>query len=218
MKEKATPTQRALNLWAFILIAWSFYRAYFRQDLPVYIDEFIVKPLFFIAPVYWFITRIERKPFAPAVFLDKSRIAGDLLLGGAFALAFFAAGLLSAYVKTGAVMIPAIATGGFFMTGLTALATAASEELLSRGFVLKRLYEDSKKNIRSILYASALFFFLHIPILMTDPGITGSVLLQVMATDFILSIAVSIVFLQRKSLVMAILMHALYTVVLSVFL
>ena len=59
MKSKVTATQRALNLWAVILIIWSVYRAKFR--LPEWLDEFIAKPLVFILPVYYYIRKIEKK-------------------------------------------------------------------------------------------------------------------------------------------------------------
>ena len=60
MKERrTTPTQRALNLWAVILIVWSIYRAYFK--LPEWFDEFIAKPIVFVLPVFIYIKTVEKK-------------------------------------------------------------------------------------------------------------------------------------------------------------
>ena len=65
MKSKVTSTQRALNLWAIILIIWAVYRAKFK--LPVWFDEFIAKPLVFVLPVYYYVKNIEKKPFFSAI-------------------------------------------------------------------------------------------------------------------------------------------------------
>ena len=60
MKSKATPTQKALNLWAVVLIVWAIYRAKFK--LPEWFDEFVAKPIVFVLPVYYYIQKIEKKP------------------------------------------------------------------------------------------------------------------------------------------------------------
>jgi membrane protease YdiL (CAAX protease family) len=99
----------------------------------------------------------------------------------------------------------------------TALATGISEEILSRGFVLKRLYEDSKNILTSSFFASILFFFLHVPILFTNIKLTGNLLLFFMVTDIILSLFNSFVFLIRKSLFLPIFIHALYNITLLLF-
>ena len=63
MKQKTSPTQKALNVWAIVLIIWALYRAKFRTDLPIWFDEFIAKPAVFILPIYYYISRYEKKNF-----------------------------------------------------------------------------------------------------------------------------------------------------------
>jgi len=60
-KSEVSSTQKMLNVWAIILIIWSFYRATFKMNLPVWFDEFIAKPMVFLFPIYWFITKLEKK-------------------------------------------------------------------------------------------------------------------------------------------------------------
>src|SRR3990167_3214805 len=47
------------RLWAWILLAWALYR-YFVH-VPEWADEFIFKPLVFVAPVIWYVRTKERQ-------------------------------------------------------------------------------------------------------------------------------------------------------------
>lgn len=221
MKQKTSPTQRVLNTWAIVLIIWSIYRAKFQTNLPLWFDEFIAKPLVFLMPVYYFITRLEKKDFFEGIDFKSKVKFGDVVLGTVIGLFFFASGLLSNYVKYGKLAPSPDASLSVNMIVLyvfVSLATAISEEVLSRGFVLKRLFEDSKNLITSSFLASILFFFLHVPILFTSQKIVGFLLLRVMVTDMILSLAISILYLQRRSLIIPILIHAFYNMSIYLFL
>jgi membrane protease YdiL (CAAX protease family) len=99
-----------------------------------------------------------------------------------------------------------------------ALMTGISEEILSRGFVLKWLYAESKNIYTASFFASILFFFLHVPILFTNLKLTGNLLLMFMAMDMILSLVNSFVFLERKNLVLPILIHTFYNLSIILFL
>lgn len=211
MKQPVSPTQKMLNVWAIILIIWALYRAYFK--LPDWFDEFIAKPVVFILPVFYYITRVEKKDFFRGIDFHVRTLGKDLLYGLVVGLFFIGTAVFANYVKTKNLFVlgpfsvyPAV-TVAYLM--ILSLATGVSEEILSRGFVLKRLYEDSKNIYTSSFFTSVLFFFLHVPILFTS-GITGNTLVLFMFTDLILSLANSFIFLQRRSIVVPILIHALY--------
>jgi len=218
MKTKVTPTQRALNLWAVVLIIWAIYRAKFR--FPEWVDELIAKPLVFVFPVYYYIKKIEKKPFFSAIDLKSKISAPDLLIsfiiGGIFSFSAMTANILK--FKRVIFFQRAVSIESFLFMVMLALATGISEEILSRGFVLRRLYEESKNIYTSSFFASILFFFLHVPILFTNLKLTGDLLLMVLATDMILSLVNSFVFLQRRSLVVPILIHAFYNLSIVLFL
>ena len=99
---------------------------------------------------------------------------------------------------------------------LISFASSFTEEALSRGFVLKRMYEESRNPFTAIFFSSFLFFFLHIPILFTS-NLYGIDLLKVMMTDLLLSFAVSFAYLERKSLLVPILIHAFYNLSIYLF-
>lgn len=219
VKPKVSPSQRALNLWAVILIVWSIYRAYFK--LPEWFDEFVAKPAVFILPVYWFIRHYEKKDFFKGIDLRFDKLKGDLQVGLGVGAIFGVSALLANFLKNGKLVFfqnnPDLTLQMVIFWIILSLATAVSEEVLSRGFVLKRLYDDSKNMLSAAFIASILFFFLHVPILFTNRAISGNLLIVFMVTDLILSLASSFIFLQRKSLIPAILIHAFYNIALLVF-
>jgi membrane protease YdiL (CAAX protease family) len=220
MKENVSPLQKSLNVWAIILILWSIYRANFGTSLPAWLDEFVIKPLFFVLPVFWYIKRVEKKPFFSQVDLHKKTIIYDLLVGGGLGLAFFIVGYMGIALRQEIVSVQILKLFQLqtFIIFAIAFATSVSEEILSRGFILKRLYEDSKDTVKSIAVSGLLFFFLHIPILFTSQHMTGITILQVMTTDIILSTVVSVLYLQRRSLLLPVIIHAFYTFSLTFFL
>ncbi len=217
MKQKSTPTQKALNLWAVILIVWSIYRANFH--LPEWFDEFIAKPLVFILPVYYYIKFIDKKRFFDDLYIKWKLVLPDFLYGLVIGLVLIGSIVLANLLKAGKLVIgnQLLTPHSIAIVAITALATSISEEILSRGFILKRLFEESKNIYTSSFFASILFFFLRVPILMTTAGLTGNLLLLFMATDIILSFVNSFIFLERKSLALPIFIHMFYIIALTLF-
>lgn len=216
MKEKVTPTQKALNLWAVILIIWSIYRSFLK--MPEWFDEFIAKPAVFVLPVLYYIAKIDKKNPLTDLYLksDKKKFLEDLMYSVMAIVLFFGAALLAIFMRTGG--FPKAKLPGFAEVGtiiILAIATGVTEEILSRGFVLKRLFDESKNYFSSIFLSSILFFILHVPILFTNINITGNLLLTFMVTDMVLSIINGFIFLERKSLTVPILIHAFYNIMVS---
>jgi len=217
MKQPISRTQKTLNLWAMILIVWAIYRANFH--LPEWFDELIAKPLVFVLPVWWFIVKKENRSFAAAVYLKSKKIWQDILLGLGIGIIFAASAILANYFKFNKLIfsLKDASWDTVLRVIFLALATGFSEEILSRGFVLKRLYDESHNILSASFFASILFFFLHVPILFTNPKMFGSTLLIFMTTDLLLSLINSFVFLERKSLFLPILIHAFYNIVMTLF-
>ncbi len=209
MNKNPSTLQRVLNIWAIVLIIWSIYRT--KLMLPEWFDEIIAKPLVFILPVYYSITRYEQKPFFQQIWLKRKTIVTDTTTGLLVGLIFLVAAFFSNYVRFGDLsFVENVFKTNLLLAGILTIFTAVSEEILSRGFILKRLYEDSSNMYSASFIASTLFLVLHIPILFTIPNLSGSLLLLFLGTDFILSLVNSFIFLDRKSLLAPILIHAMY--------
>ncbi len=220
MKKPISHTQKTLNVWAIVLILWSMYRTYFKTELPIWFDEFIAKPMIFLIPVHYFITRVEKKHFFENVDFTPRHLRSDFLIGLGAGLLFVISGLIAYYMRYQSVphLQEVFSPSLFLYTLAVAFASSITEEILSRGFVLKRLVSESNNAISAVFLASFLFFFLHIPILFSNPDMRGMVLLQVMLTDILLSFAVSFIYLQRRNIIIPILIHAFYNLSIYLFL
>lgn len=212
-------TQRYLNLWATVLIIWTVYRINF--SLPENIEEFIIKPFIFLTPVFLYIKKFEKKSFLSGIGFNIKKFVPDLLIGLFVGLLFFSTAVLLKYARNGSLTPSEFAIFGnastFGYTVLIALATAISEEVLSRGFVLKRLYDDSKNIISSSFFASILFFILHIPIMFSNSNLSGNYLLFFMTIYLSLGLANSLIFILRKNIVLPVLIYAFYSLTISLY-
>ena len=216
MKDKTTPTQKTLNLWAIILIIWSVYRSFLK--MPEWFDELVAKPLVFVLPVFYYIVKIDRKPLLSSLLINlkPKKIWSDFLYSLILAVMFLGAAALALYLRFKEISLPILPEANqTIMIIILAIATGITEEILSRGFVLKKLYDESKNYFSSIFISSILFFILHIPILFANAKITGNLLLAFMATDMVLSVINGYLFLERKSLLPPILIHAFYNIMVS---
>lgn len=178
--------------------------------MPTWIDEFLFKPLVFVLPIYWLIVHHEKKEFLSEIWLNSKKIISDCAVGLALGGVFIISALFAQYVKIGTIDLSIISSENIALALLITLATAISEEILSRGFILKRFYEETNNPYLASFNASILFLILHIPVLFTIPELKGTLLILFLATDFILSLINCFVYIERKSLITPILIHALY--------
>lgn len=216
-KSDVSPTQKVLNVWAIILILWSLYRTTFKVGLPIWFDEFIAKPVIFLFPIYWYITKSEKKPFLKGLGFFDNNIIKEIVIGLGIGCAFIAVACLTRIVKG-----LTFASFQFSSTSviwiLSTVMAAGMEQILSTGFIFKRLSEESKNVFKPFIVSAFLFFFLHVPILFGAEKITGSTIVQIMILNTVLSFTTSIVYLMRKNTIAPILVQALYLLSLPILL
>jgi len=215
MKEKTSFSQKVLNLWGIILIVWAFYRLKFK--MPEWFDEFMAKPIIFILPVYYFVKKSEKKSFLPSLNWSFKTVKKDFLIAIFIGLVIFLTIVLANYFRNKEVVFLKykISYLSFFYIIFVSLITAISEQILSTGFVLKRLYEETKNFYQSAFFNAILFFFLHVPLRFTIPGLMGNQLIFLMMTDVFLSLLNSYFYLTYKSLNLPIFIHAFYNIIIA---
>ena len=216
-KSEASATQKMLNVWAIILIIWSFYRATFKSGLPIWVDEFIAKPIVFLVPLYWFITKSEKKSFLKGLGLSLKNKSTDILFGLGIGSLFIIVAVLVRLVR-GLPFSPLHVSSESIVWVLSTIMAACMEQILSTGFIFKRLSEESKNIFRPLVISALLFFFLHVPVLFGADKISGSTLVQMMILNTVLSLTTSVVYLMRKNTISPILVHALYLLSLPILL
>ncbi len=203
--------------WAWILLVWALYR-YFT-NFPEAIDEFIFKPLVFVSPVIWYVLKVEKQKLA-TLGLTMRNFFSSVYIGLGFGVVFAVEGLITHMVKYGKFDVTPIAAFqqyGFFLIILS-IATAFSEELLSRGFVFNRIYEKTKNLPWAAILSSLMFMAIHVPILLTSNKLTGVTLVLFFVTDFILSLANSLLYYNTGSLVAPILVHVFWNMTVALYL
>ncbi len=211
------PLVAVYRLWAWILLAWALYR-YFVH-LPEWADEFIFKPLVFVVPVIWYVRKIEKQSLE-TIGLTTRNLFTSIYIGLGFGIIFAVEGLITHAMKYGKWDVNPIAAFGqygFFLIILS-LATAFSEELLSRGFVFNRILEKTKSLPYAAILSSFMFMAIHIPILVTTNKLTGTTLILFFVTDFILALANSLLYYNTGSLVAPILVHIFWNMTVALYL
>jgi membrane protease YdiL (CAAX protease family) len=205
------------HLWAWILLVWSVYRYFTR--FPEWVDEFIFKPLVFVLPVAWYVVKREKRRL-DSVGVTWKNFFPSLYIGIGFGLIFAIEGILAHYIKYKSFAVNPIAAFGTYGFGLIflSLATAFSEELLCRGFLFNRILEKTKKIIPSAVTVAILFILLHVPMLLTINKLQGTTLVIFFLTDFILSIANSMLFVTTGSLVAPMLVHLFWNMTVALYL
>ena len=97
------------QLWGWILLLWSLYRYFFK--LPEWLDEFVFKPLVFVLPVLWFVTKFEKRKLSSIGFVGKG-LFNNLYIGLGFGLVFALEGIVSNVIKYGRLQINPIGVVG----------------------------------------------------------------------------------------------------------
>lgn len=209
--------EHVYRLWGWILLVWSFYRYFLK--LPEWMDEFIFKPLVFVAPVLWYVIVKEKRTLA-SVGLTGKNFFKSIYIGLGLGMVFAVEGVVAHAIKYGkfdVTPITAFGEYGFFLIVLS-LATAFSEELLTRGFIFNRIYEKSKNLPKAAFIGSILFLLLHVPILVTTTKLQGMTLVLFFLTDFVLAFANSMLFVMTGSLVAPILVHVFWNMTVALYL
>lgn len=207
MTSHVSPTQRALSVWGFILGVWALYRTTIGKDMPLGFDEFVFKPLLFLAPIYYFIKHYEHKLLFAALWIKPRHWRMDLQQALLISFPFLMVGLyMVSQTSLRVVEWPWVVA--------MALVIATTEETLSRGFVTSRLYEDGHRWILTLIRASTLHLLLRIPRIMTTPQFFGEKLLWVFGAEALIGLIMTGLFLWRKSLLQVIIVRFIYTIVL----
>jgi len=213
-----TTLEPVYQLWGWILLTWSLYRYFFK--LPEVVDEFIAKPLIFVAPVLWYVLKKEKRNLI-SLGLTTKNLFTSLYVGLGFGFVFALEGIAANAIKYGKIQINPIAAFeqyGLVMLLILSVATAFTEELLNRGFLFGRILEKTKSLPYAAILSTVLFVLLHVPILVASLKLSGMTLVLFFVTDFILGLANSLLYFNTKSLLAPILVHVFWNMTVALYL
>jgi membrane protease YdiL (CAAX protease family) len=207
-----------VQLWAWILLLWSLYR-YFLT-MPEWVDELIAKPIVFVLPVLYYVFKKEKLGWK-SLGITSDKIFTSIYIGLGFGMMFAVEGVVANSLKNGTLTINPITPlkiYGLIPLLLLSLATAFSEELLSRGFIFSRVLDLTKRFGYATAVSVILFVLLHIPILVTTNRLQGSALILYFITNALLAFINCVIFGKTKSLVAPILVHVFWNMTMALYL
>ena len=221
-KPGKSATNRTLEpvyqVWGWTLLVWSLYRYFLK--LPEAFDEFVAKPIVFLGPLLWYVFKKEKRGMA-SLGITTNNLFTSLYVGVGFGFVFALEGIAANAIKYGKIQFNPIAAFdqyGMATLFVLSIATAVSEEILSRGFVFGRIMEKTKNLPKAILISTALFVLLNVPILVTTLHLQGMMLVLFFVTDIVLGMANSILYYNTKSLAAPILVHVFWNMTVALYL
>lgn len=210
--------EKTFHVWGWIVLAWALYRYFFR--LPEWADEFVFKPLLFVVPVLWYVVAKEKRKLA-SIGITNKNLFTSIYIGLGFGFVFALEGIAANAIKYGKlsfIPIDAFKQYGMGVMFCLSLATAVSEEILSRGFVFTRLMEEKKSLPFASIVSTLMFVFIHIPILVLSLKLQGTALVLFFITDFVLGFANALLLYNTKSLIAPILVHVFWNMTVALYL
>ncbi len=198
-------------LFSFIFVVWSFYR-YLPEILPLWAEELILKPLFWLVPTFWLVKRVERQSFSSLGF-TKKKLFPSIYWGVGLGLVFALEGLLTNIVKYKGLNLISLGYSSTAFLGLflLSLVTAFTEETVFRGYLFHRLWQIWQKEWLANIVSSFLFVIIHLPIGVFVLGYTPLVMFAYLFFVFIFAFGSAFVFGRTKNLLASILLHVFWS-------
>ena len=207
MVAKTTLVKNVTIYSAYLILVWAFYRFLFQ--LPDQVEELIVKPILWLAPLFWFLRKegfgisslgITLKNLFPAIYLSIG-------LG----VIFVGEGLLTNFLKYGGFHFGANLGSTPFMTSLgLSFITALSEETAFRGYIFSRLLISLKSELIANIIQTLLWTAIHVPIAFFVWGYTLPQGIVYLFLTTIFGMGSAFIFGRTKNIAGPILLHVLW--------
>ncbi|MFA6005482.1 MAG: CPBP family intramembrane glutamic endopeptidase [Patescibacteria group bacterium] len=206
--QKGSQIERVLTVWGLIVVLWSIFRANFGA--PLWLSEFLIKPLIFLVPVIFFVQKyIQGGSLLKKLGFPEKRIAEELFLSVSLLFVVFGAGMVMLLMNKQPFLLFLNSISfakASYVFGLS-IATATVEEVVGRGFMFNYLNKFSKNFVMSMFVSSTLFFVLYLPGALTM-HVSGPALFVNLLMNFLLSFMAATLFYVRRNVLVAIGFHA----------
>lgn len=202
--EKLVPV---ILIWLIVIVVWGAYRQFFR--LPEWVEEIFFKPLIFVGPVIWYMARFE-KLTPPALGLRTQNAQKILLWGAGFGL-FLVAENFGIWLLKGRGINLSLLTGNtILISTIISLATAISEEILYRGFLLERMWQRLDREHLANGITAVLFMLGHVGNGVLTLGYRGQELATYLLLILVVGFAQGFVYGRTRSVYASGITHTLW--------
>ena len=152
-------TYKVIMVWMSVMTLWSAYRYFFRTT-PIWIEEILLKPIPYIGLVLWFF-HDKGTMISDVLGFRTANIKKIIIWGGGFGTCIVGEAVFVWIFNGRTFMLPSSATS--WILGLSIpLATAISEEILYRGFLMEQFWQKLENPWIANLISTLLFVIGHL--------------------------------------------------------
>lgn len=207
MPKRETALKNATILATYLILAWGFYR--FLVKLPEDIEEFFIKPIIWLIPVFYMTWREKAK--AKSLGITSENLFPSIYFGIGLGAIFAIEGLLLNFYKYQWSDFSAnIGESPLFFALALSLATAVSEEITFRGYIFNRMLHALKNETVANLLSSLLWTLVHVPVSILWWKFDPTQTLGYLILAFLFGVGSSYVFARTKNVFACILLHILW--------
>lgn len=198
-----------------IFILWSGYRLIFTQ--PVWFDEFIAKPLLWVAPLFY-ILKINSRERLAEFGLKKNQNRRALLLGMMTGIGMSLVRIGAVYLRLGYLVFTPydLLPRPLFGHVEISLVTAVTEELVFRGYFLRVAVRELGNEWLANIFTTILFMLIHVPLVVITLGYNVSDALLYLVIIGLVSLVSGQLLFQQKNLAASVAFHATWNLFASI--
>ncbi len=195
-------------LFTYLLIIWGGYR--FLAPFPEEVEEFIIKPVLWLGPVFYLVFIREKKNLA-SIGVTLKDLFPSIYFALGLGMLFVLEGVFLNFVKYGNFDFAAnIGQKPLVYAFAISAATAISEELTFRGYILTRLESLFKNKWATITATSICWTLIHLPISIFVWHLTLIPMVSFLFLTFLFGMAAGMIFHRNKNIIAPILLHLLW--------
>lgn len=211
--------RRTIMVYAVIFVLWGLYRLLFR--FPAFIEEFFLKPLVFLPPVFSVLGSEGKqgKALWKALGFSRLGLSAALYFGLTLGVVYMLAVRLGGFVSAGRQVVSGLSVSGFDFVNIFSLSllTAFWEQIVFSGFVLLRLRRVFGSEWSSVSLTAILYTLLHLPVLWLESEFGFHFILIELILFFFVGFGNSVLMLRTRNIIAPILSHTFWAMALSLF-
>ena len=213
MRKKLT---KIFLVWVCLFVVWTMYRYFFT--LPEAVEEFLVTPAIWLGLIFSVVLFIEKKPLF-SLGLSGKNFYRNVYIGLGLGTLFALEGVIVNYLKYGktSFLTPTANTNEFLLLFVMSFATGLTEEIVSRGYFMNRLWEIIRFETAANLVSSLMFTVIHLPIAIFALHYGAFDLVIYLWTIFLLGLADGYVFARTKTVVAPTITHTMWNLSIVLF-
>ena len=204
-KEKSL--KHASAIAAYLLIVWGFYRLMFK--LPDEIEELIVKPIIWLAPV--FILTAREKLNLASIGITLTNLFPSVYFALGLGALFVIVAVILNYFKHGGLNFAANIGDKVLLASLgISFATAVSEEITFRGYIFSRVWSSTGNEWLANLTTNAVWTLIHVPWLFFVQRLGPGPLAVNLLVTTTFGVGSAFVFARTRNIASSIFLHVLW--------